>query len=342
MNRTTVDSKWSLKVVAPESQVWLDLLGKSSHLVFHEAEWAEAMSLAGRRILCAVFLWEDEVKGGFMGVKIGFSICRVGYCNVPYGGFLGERPQGEVLFGLLREFGSQQGLARLQFVDFPGSGLVAQSGFEVVEDYTDRFRLKGQDVESLPQGYRRQLRQDLKKLRAAGVEVQSEDGKAGLQVLHHCYLQTMKAKGGIARYELSWLTAVQKSLGRRCQVLVAKKGEQELGAMMIVDSKHCAHGLMLASDPAGPISSVNKILLDTALQEALARGMEFFDYMPSGKSASGVSHFKKLFGGERVVLQHEMLVVNSLGNWIWKRLYQVAGSFPGRLLLHLKRKLTSK
>jgi len=321
---------WKIERADPRSKEWGLLLESSSHLVFHEPVWADVLEADGREVLCGVLLEEGVIKGGFLGFIVGVIGCRVGYFGVPYGGIIGSWPEPELLAQLLRTFGKENRLARIQLIDFPGSGMNSLTGFEQSEDQTHLFHLADLSEDSLRKRYRRQLRQDLRKLESQGVIVRESEGDEAIENLYQHYLKTMRARGGLARYSLRWLSSIKKGVGESCRLYLAELDGQVCGAMMVVDSQNHSHGLMLVSAPNGAQSSVNKLLLDTALRCAISRNKEWFDFMPSGSSAGGVTQFKKLFGAEEVTLRNHYLAISWWRDLVWRGLYAGARSRLGR------------
>jgi len=328
---------WTIERADPQSKEWSRLLESSSHLVFHESVWADVLTADGREALCGVFLEEGEVKGGFLGFVVGVIGCRVGYFGVPYGGIIGCWPESELLAQLLQSFGKANRLARIQLIDFPGSGMSPLAGFEQSKDQTHLFCLADLSEDSLRERYRRQLRQDLRKLESQGVTVREGEGDEAIENLYQHYLKTMKTRGGLARYSRQWLSSIKSGLGDSCHLYLAEFDEQVCGAMMVVDSKKHSHGLMLVSAPNGKQRSANKLLLDAALRGAISRKKEWFDFMPSGSSAGGVTRFKKLFGAEEVTLLNHYLAVSWWRDLLWRGLYAGARSKAGRWLFRLTR-----
>ena len=225
-------------------------------------------------------------------------------------------------------------MCRVQFVGYPGGPDLGGSSAEVVEDSTQVLDTSGLTIESLWSGYRRSRRQDIRKIRERGVTVEETRDAADIDEVHACYLETMKATGGMARYKRELLHAIVEHVTPQSgRMYVARHQGKVIAGMVVVDSARLSHGLLLAARSSARPQQPNKLLLHTAAERAITDGKDGLDFMPSGQSAQGVSKFKNLWGATTRPLQHHTFVVLPLRNWLWKTAYAMAGRPPFRAML---------
>jgi len=323
---------WTIETIDPAGEDWRVLLARSKHLLFHTAEWARATEQSGREVLCVALLENGEIKGGMLGYVFKVSFIRVGMMNVPYGALIGEFPEGSVLSKLLLELGRHLRLTRWSLVDFPESSLGPLDGMVCREDRSDIFWF---DDRPLDERFRRQLKQDLRKIAEAGVSVRRGGAEEDLVALHEIYVETMGARGAVARYDLNWLESLRQELAEKVILFLAEKNDETIGGMLCFCSPGIVHGFLLVSRPLSGTSSANKALLAQGLRHFQQAGMRGFDFMPSGASAPGVKNFKYLFGAEEVALHHHHLVVSAWADRWWRLLYAGAQSAIGRWILRI-------
>ena len=335
---------WTWKVVDPDGAAWASLLQQQTHLVFHEPVWASVLARGvSSQVMALMLLQDEQPKAGALGFLISLGGVRIAYFNYPYGSLFGELPSGDELEKLLQAFADQYRVCQIQFLGHSTAPAMRGPRMEVTEDQTQLSQLAGMTAEDLWSGYRRSRRQDLRKIRERGVKIETAQTPADVAEVHRCYLETMQRTGGVARYRRQLLQAIvdhcePAGCGR---IYVARKDERVIAGMVIVESDGLSHGLLLAAENDARAHQPNKLLLHTALEEAIQRGQAALDYMPSGKSARGVANFKDLWGAESIPIQHHTLVTQPVRARLWRLAYATAGSPPMRRLISWYRRWRS-
>ncbi len=332
---------WSVDRVEPSDGAWASLLDQHDHLIFQQPGWSRVLAAGiSSRVVCAIFADSGKPTCGLMGVVVGGLGLRIGYFSWPYGGMVGSPPPGAEFRELLSHLGRSLGVCQLQLI---GAPLLAQApipGASVQADETNLLPLAGLTPESLLAGYERRRRQDIRRAISRGVVVEISNDEASVDLLHRAYLDTMRRTGGIARYKRSLIDAIVSEFAETgiARLSVARLDGSALGAMLVVDSSKASHGLMLVCTDEARRFEPNKLLLHTAVEDAVRRGKESFDFMPSGQSSQGVGHFKRIWKTDPVPLAHQTLVIDPLRARAWRAAYGLAGRAPFRQAIDMARR----
>lgn len=331
---------WTIDEVDARSGEWRDLCAQTQHLVFHEPEFEPVLKRGVSDETLAFVLKEDGVpRAGALGIVVKAGVLRTGYFSYPYGGFIGELPDSDTLRALLLLFARTKKLCQLQFVGYPHETERDWSGFSIVPDATNILPLEGLTPESLLASYKRVRRQEIKRAWKRGVSVEVRNDEASIEALYRFYLETMRRTGGIARYKPALIRAIVEELAPsgKVRLSVALAEGEAVGAMLVVDSDELTHGLVLVSGAKGRAYEANKVLLHTAVEDAIKLGKKGFDFMPSGQSAKGVAQFKTLWHTDEVSLLHRTLVVHPVRARMWRTVLAAAKRWPMRQAIAWKR-----
>lgn len=331
---------WAISQTDPSGSAWLSLCAENKHLLFHDSAWEPVLRAGVSDESLAFVITEDgKPRSGAMGVVVAAAGIRTGYFSYPYGGLIGSLPDNDTLRELLKELGRAHNLSQIQLVGYPGEPERDWSGFECTADQTNILPLEGLTPESLLASYKRIRRQEIKRAWKRGVAVEIRDDNDSIESLYRFYLETMTRTGGVARYKPALIRSIVEELAHRglARLSVALHEGNRIGAMLVVDSDALSHGLMLVSSAEGRKFEANKVLLHTAVEDAIKAGKDGFDFMPSGQSAKGVAQFKTLWHTEEIPLVHRTLVVQPLRAQMWKLMLGAAKRWPMRNLLAWKR-----
>ncbi len=330
----------SIREVDPAGPEWASFVAGADHLVFHEPEWAKVMGRGISDETCAFIIDEDgKPICGSLGVVVKAPLVRLGYFSYPYGGLIGNPPPANDLARLLKELGKRKRFAQIQLVGYPHEPAHDYSGFTQAADQTNILNIEGLTPESLLASYKRVRRQEINRAFKRGVKVEVRNDDESMGLLYSYYLDTMSRTGGIARYKPELIRSIVEELKptNRVRLSVAHVDGQPIGAMLVVDSESISHGLVLVSSQEGRKYEANKVLLHTAVEDAVRAGKLGFDFMPSGQSAKGVSQFKSMWHTDEVPLVHRTLVVQPMRALMWRTMLGAAKRWPMRNLIALKR-----
>jgi hypothetical protein len=327
---------WTIRDVDPKDPDWAGFVECNEHLIFHEPAWSSVLDTGVSDESCAFIIYNnDKPTCGSLGVVVKAPGVRIGYFSYPYGGLIGTPPPAETLAMLLRQLGKQRRFAQIQLVGYPYETEQDHTGFKADADQTNILPIVGLTPESLMQSYKRVRRQEINRAFKRGVTISVRDDAQSIARLYGYYLDTMSRTGGIARYKPELIEAIVKnySASGRARLSIAEANGDPIGAMLVVDSEKLSHGLVLVSSAEGRKFEANKVLLHTAVEDAVREGKEGFDFMPSGQSGKGVSQFKSMWHTDEVPLTHRTLVVKPFRALAWRTMLGAAKKWPMRNVL---------
>ena len=327
---------WSVETADPKGDSWNQLLGQTNHLLFHEPVWSDVIhDGVSSRTTAIIFKQNGQIMSGASGFFLGGYGIKLAYFNYPYGGIIGTPPPVDWLQKLLKQFAIENRVCQIQMVGFPGALDYSGNEFEFANDATHILDLTDVTPESLWTGYRRSRRQDIRKTRELGIEIELTTDQNEVDLVHDFYLQTMKRTGGLARYKKQLLRSIVKHLApqARAHMYLAKLDSKPIAGMLLVDSANMSHGLLMACSDVGLQHHPNKLMLHTAAEHCTQKGISRLDYMPSGQNSSGVSNFKNLWGAGEVKLKHSTLVTMKFRSLAWRTAFGLAKRQPLRTIL---------
>jgi len=324
-------AQWVIEETNIEGGEWAELLLETPHLLFHEPIWARVLAEGvSDRIVTLLFKEGAETKAGAVGFIYGKIGIHIGYFSFPYGGIIGNPPADDLLRALLLEYGRRRGIAQMRIIGFPGGVALPTEGFSAQADQTHVLNLEGLNAESLWDGYKRNIRRDLRKAERSGVTVLMEG--ATVDAFYQLYLATMRRQNALVKYRREQIHAIVQHLvpQERASLMLAYRDEQPIAGILVVDSSEMSHYLMAGSDTESQRYQPNELLLHTAIERALRRGMRGFDFLPSGPGNTSLQQFKAKWGAEPVPLNYLTLVVSPARSFLWNTAYRCANWKPAR------------
>ena len=114
------------------------------------------------------------------------------------------------------------------------------------------------------------------------------------------------------------------------------------GAVIVADSARSSHYLFGAADYQHRSKQPSDLLIHRAMLRARRRGLEFFDFLPSGDANSGVAGFKSKFDAEPWPLLNHTVVAGPLRDRLWRGLHASVDHVAVRTLIRYHRKLVSE
>jgi hypothetical protein len=311
--QVTVDD-WTLEATQVDGPQWSQVLSDHNHLLFHQPVWARVL---GDGFGCPVdgltISHSGELAGGLLGMRLRRLGIGIGYFGFPYGGVVGRSPAGGTLAKLLSLYCRQLGLSQMKLIGFPGESPSATEGFVVVEDDTQLLSLEGKEAESVQNGYAENVRRDIRRAEREGVSVRNDDSADGVERFCELYEAVMRRRRAIARYPRDLFRAAVQSLRAedRVSLLLAEVEQQVVAGLLVVDSPRMSHYLMGGSlEDASPVRA-NHLLFHRAILRAIDRGLDAFDFLPSGHDNPGLREFKRKWGALPVELANRRLDVRA-------------------------------
>ena len=275
--------------------------------------------------------------GGLLGFAFRSLWAKLGFFSYPYGGVIGEAPDGAELARLLRTLAEVSGLSRLRLTEFPRLPDVEVDGFDSVPMRTHVLDFAGRDYETIWKDFKSRVRRDVRKSERSGVTVREASTQADLEAFYDLYLDSMKRNRAIAKYSLALVKAIFEEYGalERCSVLLARRDDVDIAGVLVVDSADVSHYLMGGSNPEGFQYCPTDLLLHTAIRRAVERGLAAFDFLPSGEDDTALESFKSKWGAAPLGLTVHTAVVRPIAMATWDLAFQLAATPLGTFLLRL-------
>ena len=112
-----------------------------------------------------------EIVAGLPGVLLSFKIFKVLYASIPYGHLIGRKSYYSVFLQLLeKEFGTK-GIDQVRLTESPFSDSYSPESFKPISAKCTLLDLRGYDKEKIWEGYKKNIRRDIRKAQKSGVTV---------------------------------------------------------------------------------------------------------------------------------------------------------------------------
>lgn len=334
--KTSRVTTWQLRTVSPFGEEWRRLLASTPHLLFHEPVWARVTEEGFGAASHALMLERDGVPvGGMLGFVLRLPWAKVLHLSYPYGGVVGQAPEGRELARLLGELSRAEGLARVRLTSFPGLGAEPETGFRPIRLQTHVLEIAGRTPEEIWKGYKKRIRRDVRRAERSGVTVDEAGTPESAGEMFALYLASMRRQRAVPKYRRALVAAIREHVVARGrgELLLARCGGRAVAGIVVVDSVHCRHYLMGGSRTEALGSCPNELLVAGAIDRAAEKRLDGFDFLPSGENAESVERFKAKWGARPLPATVYDLVTRPVAMRLWNTASKVAASGPARLLL---------
>jgi lipid II:glycine glycyltransferase (peptidoglycan interpeptide bridge formation enzyme) len=336
---------WQLTEVDPKGEEWHNLLSTNAHLLFHEPLWAtvneEGFSPA--KTCCLILQRDGQSVGGMLGSIIRTLWAKLLYINIPYGGVIGQSPPDKKLATLLKDFCKKKGVARVSINAFPKLAESPQDGFRVTPLETAMLELQGRPPEEIWNDYKANIRRDIRKAERNSVTVEEASHPDQAGTFYSLYLDSMRRNEALPKYSPQWVESILKRVVSEGKgtLLLAHREEKPIAGVLIVDSETASHYLLGGSKTEALRYCPNDLLLNAAIMRAAEKGLEYFDFLPSGPDDVALQRFKSKWGSSPFPADACTLQTRPLIMAAWNLAYRLAATRPARAILiarHARRK----
>lgn len=138
------------------------------------------------------------------------------------------------------------------------------------------------------------------------------------------YAAAMHAKGAPVNYGPERFRGMLEELSAHgmARIYVGEVAGKAAGMAAVLQAKSSWHLIQLAVTPEAQSSRLSDLLVHTVIQDAIAAGCRYFDFMASNLSDTGLVSFKGKWGGQAESIRYAVLKVNpffdfavDLGRW---------------------------
>lgn len=328
--------KWRVHRINVDDAQWGCLLSEERHLVFHEPVWARVTTEGlGGESYCLLLEKDGRAVGGMLGFVRRMLGVKLLFMNVPYGGVIGEAPVKGELAHLLSDFAQREGIAQVRLVNAPDIMTTPPIGFQLSVDVTHLLHIKGLTYEQLWTSFKKAIRRDVRKAERSGISVEEVTGMAGVEAFYALYLKSMHRNMAVPKYGREFVEAVYRHLvapGSGTLLLACLAG-QPIAGILVVDSARMSHYLMGGSCTSTLKYCPNDLLLHMAIKRGTEKGLDAFDFLPSGGEDPALARFKSKWNAQPTPAHTLTLVTRPLAMRLWNAAYGLAATRPGRWLL---------
>jgi FemAB-related protein (PEP-CTERM system-associated) len=296
----------------------------------HPAQLSGWLALTERTFGVVRCAWLAEEGGLVRAVLPLFEKRRVGRAAVlfsPPGGLLAA--DAEAATALLSSAGEVLARQRLAWIELRDQQ-IQWPGLTTTTEHCTHLLTLAETADAQWSGFDAKLRNQIRKAQRAGYSVHW--GGKHIGAFCRVMVENMRDLGTPMRAE-AWFRSVFETLGERAALLVITRGGEPVGGMFLALHRGCAMDLWASSLRRHFEHCPNQMLYWEAIQEAIRRGLQYFDFGRS-QPDTGTFRFKEQWGPRRVPLYYQYILAHSvepprfaeqqqrmrLASALWKRL----------------------
>jgi hypothetical protein len=313
-----------LKIFESPGKEWDEFASRYTDLIFYQSVWSQVLKegLGGQPLY---FYVKDggEIVAGLPGVMLNFKIFKILYASIPYGNMIGEKSYFPLFMELLEKEFQRRGIDQVRITDSPfWEKRDPNSKYKGIENICTLIDLKNMNEESLWNSYSHYVRRDIKRAQKHGIRIYKGNSKDDFDCLYQLYLKAMERNIAPAKYPYRLVMALAEFImpSNRGVLLIAKMDQIPVAGILLIYSGSSAHAFLAGSDSKFLKFYPNKFLIHQSLAESIVCGHQIFDFMGSEKEDENLIRFKKLWGGQSMVVATYVKDYNPLRCWVWETL----------------------
>jgi serine/alanine adding enzyme len=290
-----------LKVFESPGEEWDEFASRYTDLIFYQSVWSQVLKegLGGQPLY--FYLREGgEIVAGLPGVLLNFKIFKILYASIPYGHLIGEKFYYSIFLQLLEKEFRRRGIDQVRLTESPFSEPCSPESFKRIPAKCTLLDLRGFDKDKIWDGYKKNIRRDVRKAQKSGVRIRHEDSRECVHLFYQLYLASMERNRAMAKYPLRWFEAInemvaQKGLGA---ILLAELDQMAIAGVVLIHSFSSTHYFHNGSQYEYLKFCPNELLVHFSLERAIERGNSFFDFMGSDPKDLSLLRFKEKWGSQ--------------------------------------------
>jgi hypothetical protein len=330
-----------LKVFDPPGKEWDEFASRHTDLIFYQSLWNRVLKegLGGQPLY---FYLKDggEIVAGLPGVLLSFKIFKILYASIPYGHLIGEKSYYSAFLQLLEKEFRRKGIDQVRLTESPFSDSYSPESFKPISAKCTLLNLRGYDKEKIWEGYKKNIRRDIRKAQKSGVTIRRGDSREAVPLFYKLYLASMERNRAMAKYPLRWFEAVYEEMVENGlgAFLFAELEDNVIAGAVFIKSPTSIHYFHNGSKHEFLKFCPNELLIHSALEEAIEKGNPFFDFMGSDPNDASLLRFKEKWGGQSMDLDTYVKDYHPLRCKIWEWGRKLGNSRVGNSLVKLVRK----
>ena len=330
-----------LKVFESPGKEWDEFAFRHTDLIFYQSVWSWVLreGLGGQPLY---FYLKDggEIVAGLPGVLLSFGIFKILYASIPYGHLIGEKPYYPAFLQLLEKEFRKKGIDQVRLTESPFSDLYSPESFRPISAKCTLLDLRGYGKEKIWEGYKKNIRRDVRKAQRSGITIRGGDSKEDIRTFYGLYLTSMERNRAMAKYPLRWFEAVYEGMAEKGwgTFMFAELKDEAIAGAVFIKSPTSIHYFHNGSRYESLKLCPNELLIHSALEEAIEKGNPSFDFMGSDPNDASLIRFKEKWGGQSMDLNTYVKDYHPFRCRVWEWGKRWAGSKLGSTLLRAIRK----
>ena len=321
-------------------QEWDEFASRYTDLIFYQSVWSRVLKegLGGQPLY---FCLKDgeEIVAGLPGVLLNFKILKILYASIPYGHLIGDKSYWAAFLELLEKEFRGKGIDQVRLTESPFSDSYSPESFKRISSKCTLLDLRGYDKEKIWEGYRKNIRRDVRKAQRSGMTLRTVDSMEGVSMFYKLYLSSMERNRAAAKYPMRWFEALYEFVTKKGwgAIRLAELDGGAIAGMVLIYSPSSTHYFHNGSKYEFLKFCPNELLIHSALEEAVEKSNSFFDFMGSDPGDLPLLHFKEKWGSRTKDLHTYVGDYHPVRCKVWELGRGLAGSRLGSMLLKFVR-----
>jgi lipid II:glycine glycyltransferase (peptidoglycan interpeptide bridge formation enzyme) len=237
------------------------------------------------------------------------------------------------------EFRKRQ-IDQVRITESPFSKPQPPGSFKSIAAKCTLLDLRGLNKEKIWEGYKKNIRRDVRKAQRSGVTIRHEDSPGGIDAFYRLYLASMERNRAMAKYPSKWFEALfqivtKKGLGG---ILIAELNGVAIAGVVLIYSASSVHYFHNGSQYEFLKFCPNELLVHSSIELATERESSFFDFMGSDPKDLPLLRFKEKWGAQSMDLNTHVKDYHPFRCKIWDWGKRLGSSRIGNRLLKIMRK----
>jgi serine/alanine adding enzyme len=310
-----------LKVFESPGKEWDEFASRYTDLIFYQSVWSQVLKEGlGGQPLYFCLREGGEVVAGLPGVLLNFRIFKILYASIPYGNLIGKQEYfGPFMERLEDEFRKRK-IDQVRISESPFSKCQLTGEFKSLPAKCTLLDLRGLNKEKIWEGYKKNIRRDVRKAQRSGVTIRHGNSPQGINAFYTLYQASMERNRAMAKYPLPWFEALYEILTKKGLgvVLIAELNEVAIAGVVLIYSASSTHYFHNGSQYESLKFCPNELLVHFSIENAVEKGISFFDFMGSDPKDHSLLRFKEKWGAQSRDIYTYVKDVNPVKSKIWE------------------------
>jgi hypothetical protein len=329
-----------LKVFESPGKEWDEFASRHTDLIFYQSVWSEVLKkgLGGQPLY--FYLKEGgEIVAGLPGVLLNFKIFKILYASIPYGNFIGNKLYFLPFLESLNVEFRKRRIDQVRLTESPFSESYPPGSFKPVSTKCTLLDLREHDKEKIWEGYKKNIRRDVRKSQKSGIKIRSADSREGIHIFYKLYLASMERNRAMAKYPLHWFEVIYEIMAKKGlgTILVAEMNQVAIAGIVLIYSPSSTHYFHNGSEYEFLKYCPNELLVHSSIENAVEKKISFFDFMGSDPNDLSLLRFKEKWGSQSMDLYTYVRDYHPLQCKIWELGKKLGSSQMGNWLVKLIR-----